>query len=260
MPHLLNIWPNLQGRLQSARPIILLFDYDGTLTPIVSRPELAVLSETTRQLLVQLHAGPRFLVGFVSGRALCDLRQRVNVPGAIYAGNHGLEMEGLDEPFFHPGAAQLRPLLEPIHAQLESELSNNQGVLVENKGLTLSVHYRLTPEEQVGQVEKAFQTVVDQANQSGDFRVTYGKKVLELRPNVGWDKGKAIARIIQGQPDTALPMFFGDDATDEAGFDTVQESGGIAVCVGPPRQPTRALHRLDTPAEVAQTLTLLLRS
>ena len=258
MPHLLNIWPALLARFQSAGPILLLFDYDGTLTPIVSRPELAVLPETARQLLTRLQASPGFVIGFISGRSLADVRQRVNVPGAIYAGNHGLEMEGLGEPFFHPQAASLCPRLEEIFSRLGRELSGHQGVLVENKGLTLSVHYRLTPDEQVSQVEKAFHTLVSQDGGSGDFRVNHGKKVLELRPNVDWDKGKAIARIIQAQPSTALPVFFGDDATDEAGFQTVQEAGGIAVFVGPPRQPTQALHRVDSPAEVVQVLRLLL--
>jgi trehalose 6-phosphate phosphatase len=77
---------------------------------------------------------------------------------------------------------------------------------------------------------------------------------------VPWDKGKAIARLRETFPQATLTMFFGDDLTDEDGFNVVQEAGGIAVFVGPARQPTRALYRVDSPQEVAQTLLLMYQS
>ena len=91
------------------------------------------------------------------------------------------------------------------------------------------------------------------------MRVTRGKEVLEVRPNVPWDKGKAISKIASGFPGDALAIFFGDDQTDEDGFAAVHELNGLSVFVGPARQPTRALYRVDNPKEVAQALELLAR-
>ncbi len=262
MPHLLNVWPNLQLRLQSLDRIVLLLDFDGTLAPIVSSPELAVLPAGVKISLTSLSANRRLALGVISGRALSDVSARVGVPNIIYAGNHGLEMTGPEmtgtgEDYIHPEAAALLPALCRLARELRSQLAQYAGVLVEDKGLSLSVHYRLAQSPIVPQVEQVFDQVVSPSVQREEVKITRGKMVLEVRPNVDWDKGKAVHRIIQAQPPGSLPIFVGDDATDEAAFQTVQESGGIAVFVGPPRQPTQALHRVDSPAEVAQFLRLL---
>ena len=257
MPHLLSVWPNLQLRLQSLDRIILLLDFDGTLAPIVSSPELAVLPAGVKISLTSLSANRRFVLGVISGRALSDVSARVDVPNIIYAGNHGLDMTGPGENYIHPEAAALLPALSGLARELQSQLTQYAGVLVEDKGLSLSVHYRLAQSTIVPQVEQVFDQVVSPSVQREEVKITRGKMVLEVRPNVDWDKGKAVHRIIEAQPPGSLPIFVGDDATDEAAFQTVQESGGIAVFVGPPREPTQALHRVDSPAEVAQFLRLL---
>lgn len=257
MPHLLSVWPSVMERFRRASQVLLLLDYDGTLAPIVPRPEQAHLSSDTRQLLYDLKNNAKFVLGVISGRSLVDVRERVGVSDIIYAGNHGLEMEGIGEPFLHPEAEILRDALAAICQKLEQQLGQYPGVIVENKGLTLSVHYRLTPEDLVGQVESAFNCAVAPSVGDDVVRITHGKKVLEVRPNVAWDKGKAIARIMEVYADATLAAYFGDDLTDEAGFSVVQDAGGIAVFVGPARQPTRALYRVDSPSEVSDTLRLL---
>ena len=257
MPHLLNVWPNLQPRLQFLDRILLLLDFDGTLAPIVSRPELAVLPAGVKISLTSLSANRQFVLGVISGRALSDVSARVGVPNIIYAGNHGLEMTGPGEDYIHPEAAALLPALSRLARELQSQLAQYSGVLVEDKGLSVSVHYRLAQSPIVPQVEQVFDQVVSPSVQREEVKITRGKMVLEVRPNVDWDKGKAVHRILQAQPPGSLPIFVGDDATDEAAFQTVQESGGIAVFVGPPREPNQALHRVDSPAEVAQFLRLL---
>ena len=261
MPHLLRVWPSVIDRFRRASRVLLLLDYDGTLTPIVPRPEGANLSPDTRQLLNDLKANPRFVLGVISGRSLADVRERVGVPDIIYAGNHGLEMAGPGEQFFHPEAMARRDALALICRQLGQELGQYPGIIVENKGLTLSVHYRLTPDDLVGQVENAFNRVVAAGVDGGVIRITHGKKVFEVRPNVDWDKGRAVARIVarirEVQSEATLTTYFGDDLTDEAGFGVVQDAGGIGIFVGLPQQPTRALYRVDSPAEVAESLRLL---
>ena len=262
MPHLITVWPSVIERFRRASRVLLLLDYDGTLTPIVARPEQANLSADTRQLLNDLKTNTKFVLGVISGRSLADVRERVGVKDIIYAGNHGLEMAGLGKEFLHPEAMALRDVLELICQKLSQELGQYPGVIVENKGLTLSVHYRLTPENLVVQVENTFNSVVAAGVGDNVVRITGGKKVLEVRPNVAWDKGKAIARIIEVHSNSknaaaTLATYFGDDLTDEAGFSVVQDAAGIAVFVGPARQPTQAMYRVDSPAEVADTLRLL---
>ncbi|MCH8225999.1 MAG: trehalose-phosphatase [Chloroflexi bacterium] len=252
--------------LSRAGRVLLLFDYDGTLTPIVERPDLAVLAPETKALLAGLHRNDRFIVGIVSGRSLDDIRSRVGVSGLVYAGNHGLEIQGPDLDFTHPAAEELRETLGRVYAGLREELVDAPGValpgvFLEDKGLTLSFHYRSTPREHIREVEKMFAAAVAPFLAEGLVRVSRGKMVLEVRPKGDWSKGTAITKIGETYRGWAggssVTVFFGDDVSDEDGFAVVQEWNGIAVMVGPAGQPTKALYRLDSPQEVVETLRLL---
>ena len=129
---------------------------------------------------------------------------------------------------------------------------------MENKGLTLTVHYRNVAESRVREVEAAVADATTRYTSGGHLRLTEGKMVIEVRPNIPWDKGRAIREIRENYDDLPYPFYFGDDRTDEDGFAAVQEMGGIAVFVGQPRQGTVALHQLDSPEEVSDCLRLLL--
>ncbi len=257
MAHLLNVWPAVSVRLRRARRVLLLFDYDGTLTPILPRPEDAVLDEGVRASLRALAAQERYLVGMVSGRSLGDLMERVGLPELLYAGNHGLEVRGLGLDFAHPGAAVAKDALDRVSRQLQVEFGGIPGVQVEHKGQSLTVHYRNVAEELTGTVEKATRAAADPYVRRGELRTTRGKMVVEVRPGVEWDKGKAIAMVRGSFPEPPFPVYFGDDVTDEDGFRVVQELNGLAVFVGPPRDGTVALHQLESPEEVATVLSML---
>lgn len=259
MPHLLNVWPSVSKQFRRADVSLLLFDFDGTLSPIVARPDLAVLPAETRDLLLEAQSDDRYVLGIISGRSLVDLRERVGLDGLIYAGNHGLELQGNGLDFLHPEASSLIGEMGRIYQELELELGPYPGVISENKGLSLSVHYRETPLEIAPQVEVGFHKAVAAAADSGLVKVTRGKQVLEVRPNLDWGKGNAISQIQKTHGEAQLTAFFGDDLTDEDGFAAAQQSGGVSVLVGPPGQPTRADYRLDSPQEVAETLKLLLQ-
>ena len=131
----------------------MLSDFDGTLTPIVERPEMAVLAPGVRQTLVDLTGHHKFILGVVSGRSLHDLEDKVGIPGMIYAGNHGLELSGPGLEFVHPEADGMRPILNEVFEILKKELGHLPGVVLENKGLSLSVHYRVAPDASVGQIQ-----------------------------------------------------------------------------------------------------------
>ena len=254
--HLLNVWPSVRSKLLAQERALLLFDYDGTLTPIVARPEDALLPVEIRQRLAALAANPRCIVGIVSGRGLTDLLDKVDIPGLVYAGNHGMEISGPGIEFTHPLAVSTRAILRQACSTLTEELQHVPGAVVEDKGLTVTVHYRATPEARVSEVEAAVAETIAKHVDDGQLRQTRGKKVTEVRPNIPWDKGEAIEKIREQYDNHPFPIYFGDDRTDEDGFAVVQRMGGLAVFVGEPREGTVALHQLDSPREVSQTLGL----
>jgi trehalose-phosphatase len=259
LQHLFSVWQEFSKRLKAARRVLLLCDYDGTLTPIVDRPELADLSEKTRQLLQALVRQSRFTVSIISGRALVDLRQIVGISGIIYAGNHGLEIEGPGIGLVNPLAEEMRPVFRLINQVLSKAMAPVKGVHVEDKGLTVSVHYRMVEEGKSEEVRNIFEKVIATARSLGKVRITSGKKVYEVRPVVDWDKGEAIALLIDryGRTKTKkelLPIFLGDDQTDEDGFKVIEKHGGISVFVGEKTNDSAAHYYLKSPAEVEQFL------
>ncbi|MBI4304426.1 MAG: trehalose-phosphatase, partial [Chloroflexi bacterium] len=171
---------------------MLFCDFDGTLAPIVERPEMAMMSGKLKSLIQSLAQQPRFTISIVSGRSLSDLRKRVGIKELIYAGNHGMEIEGPGIRFVERSAMKARPTLRLMHRLLTQALGEVKGTMVEDKGLTLSIHYRQADEEDEERVKSIFNNVVDNARSLGEIRVTAGKKVLEVRPAVNWDKGRAL--------------------------------------------------------------------
>ena len=120
--------------------LVLLLDFDGTLAPIVERPEMAGMPDATRRALERLMAMPGVEVAVVSGRGLADVRDRAAIPGIAYAGNHGMEIHGPGVERIHPEAEAARPLLEEARRRVESAIGGVPGAWVEDKQLTLSVH------------------------------------------------------------------------------------------------------------------------
>lgn len=262
MQHLFSAWQEFSKRLKAAKRVLLLCDYDGTITPIVDRPELADLSEKTRQLLQALARQSHFTVSIISGRALADLRQRVGISGIIYAGNHGLEIEGPGFGIVNPLAEEMRPVFRLINQVLNKALSPIRGVQVEDKGLSLSVHYRMVDEDKSEEVRNIFEKVLATARSLGKIRISSGKKVYEVRPAVDWDKGKAISLLIEkyGKPKVKselLPIFLGDDQTDEDGFKVIESHGGISILVGEDTAGSAARYYLKSPDEVQRFLSML---
>ena len=257
MPHLLNVWPSIRQRLGQARKVLLMLDYDGTLAPIADRPELAVMPPATRESIVRLCGAGRYAVAIISARGLEDVYAKVNIQGLIYAGNHGLEMRGPGLDFIHPEAQKLKEAVDQAYQQLERELTHLPGAFTEHKGLSLTVHYRLTPERDIDRVREAVMATTAPLVESGSLIISPGKKALEVRPKVDWNKGRAISRIQADYPDGTLSIYFGDDLGDEPGFSAVQSAGGIGVYVGPAREPTGAEYRVDSPREVGEVLRLM---
>ncbi len=243
-----------EGWRRSGR-LVLLLDFDGTLAPIVERPELAAIPERTRAALDRLLSRPGATAAVVSGRGMADARERAAIPGIAYAGNHGMEIEGAGIRRVHPEALAARPALDEVAALVASALEPVPGAFLEDKGLTLSVHYRLVEGEEA--VERVRIVVAGAVEGRSGLRLTEGKKVLEVRPRVEWDKGRAVLFLLeQFRPPAGAPvLYLGDDATDEDAFRALASWGpdgeGILVSEAPP-ETTAARSFVRTPEEVGE--------
>lgn len=259
--------PHASERLQSwaaawrdAGRFVLLLDFDGTLAPIVSRPEDATLPAETRAALERLRRLSTLEMAVVSGRGMADARERVGIADIAYAGNHGMEIEGPSLSRIHAEAAAARPRLAEVANRLRQRLAAVDGVLVEDKTLTLSIHFRLAARERVPEVRAA---VMEAVRSEAGLKATEGKEILEVRPDVDWHKGRAVEFLLQQiDPPAGTPVvYLGDDRTDEDAFRALSAVGGITgegVIVGdPPAEDTLATSYLRSPAEVATLLNAL---
>lgn len=240
----------LLQRLLEQSAVLLLLDFDGTLSEIAPTPDGAALYPGNACLLRLLNDAPEHTVGILSGRALDDVRSRVGVESLVYAGNHGLEIDGPGIAYLHPDAQSLVPDIADACRQLTSALSAIPGCFVENKTLTLTAHYRQSPERYHRQVAEVFTKATATLVHSNRCRITAAKAALELRPAIDWNKGFALAHIRQHLCPTAFPLYLGDDATDEDAFVSAQGLGGAGVFVGPPEVSTAAQYRLADPLAV----------
>lgn len=239
----------IQQRVAGSSHVALLLDFDGTISEIVSRPEDAEIAPGIVPTLTALAARPDFNLAIVSGRALADVRARTGLEDVIYVGNHGLEIEAGTTRFREPHAESLRRELRSLLLQLKLALADTQGLEIEDKQLTISVHYRRVPE----QLHHWVRAVTNgAANRSRSFQCREGKMVLELKPHSNWNKGYAIKWILREVlPTPALPIYIGDDVTDEDAFAALP--GGITIRVGEP-DDSRAQFYLPDVAAVGEFL------
>ena len=247
-------WPEVSPRGAGEPRILLLLDFDGTLAEIVESHETAVLREGNTRTLEKLSRKPGLTVGVLSGRSLNDVAQRVGLRSLVYAGNHGMEIQGPGFEYLHPGVAAALPGITKTASRLNGALAGIPGAHVENKGLTLTVHYRQTPPDRHEQVQTMARAIMQDAVSDGRCRITTAKCALELRPSVDWHKGRALEFIRSQLDPLAMPIYIGDDRTDEDAFQAAQVAGGFGVFVGPVGAETCAQYHLESPAAVSVAL------
>ncbi|MAE44313.1 MAG: trehalose-phosphatase [Magnetovibrio sp.] len=254
LPFVLSRRQALARRL-AAKRIAVFLDYDGTLTPIVDKPEMAVLAPSMRALVKAL--ADRLPVAIVSGRDRQDVHRLVGLDSLIYAGSHGLDIAGPIAAAYD-GCGEYREMLVEAGNRLRRELTNVGGVLVECKRCSVAVHYRLVPEPERPRVMAAVDAVL--AGQT-ELRATAGNMVIEIQPKVNWNKGKAVSWILQAlnlETADVVPIFIGDDITDEDAFAAIDGRGIGVVVTGPEaNRATAAGYRIDGPEEVGVFLRFL---
>lgn len=231
--------------------ILLFLDYDGTLTPIVETPNRAVISQEARELLQKLSGSSYCKIGIISGRSLEDIKNAVGMKDIIYAGNHGLEIEGPKIKFSRlpfdikrdPAIAgeshappRSKSIIRNIVTDMQKRLSGIKGALIEDKGLTLSIHYRLVGKKDIPVLERIISEVISPYAALDKIKIDSGKKVYEIKPAVKWDKGKVILWLMARQEFAAgerkvFPVYIGDDLTDEDAFKALKKKG-LTIFVG----------------------------
>jgi len=250
LEHVEDIWNRLRGH-----DLALFLDYDGTLTPIVDQPEEARLSEEMRSLLQALARQGK--VAIVSGRDLADVQHMVGLDNLYYAGSHGFDIAGPgDLHMQQQDARKSLPELDEAEDQLRQKLADMQGIKVDRKRFAIAIHYRnaRVPMETI-------EAAVDEVQEKlPALRKKSGKKIFELQPDVDWDKGRAIHWLMDQlklTPPQVVPMYLGDDTTDEDAFRALKDQG-ITICVGTEGTDTQAQYSLPAPNAVDNFLQSLL--
>lgn len=250
LPSALACAPDITRLIGDAMPAVFL-DYDGTLTPIVERPEQALLGDSMAAALRELAAVCP--VAILSGRDLADLRRMVTLPGLVYAGSHGFDVEAPEAlGGRYRRGAEYAASLAAARARLREAIADIPAAWVEDKAFAVTMHFRQVPAQDEDRVQATFHAV---AAEFPDLRATGGKKVLELRPAIDWHKGRALDMLLHrlGQGGRYLPIYVGDDETDEDAFRAVAGSG-IGVRVGDPAAPSDAAYSLADTDEVERFL------
>lgn len=244
----------VSGEIEAAPHLLLGVDFDGTLAPIVPRGEDAQMPAETRSALESLTSRPDITVAVISGRKLSDLAARTPL-NVILAGNHGLEIRGNGFDFHHPQAAAWQGALHRTCEELRVRVADIAGAVVEDKGLTATVHFRNVAEE----VERQKLAEIVRSAVAPDldkFELRNGRKTIEVLPRVDWNKGSAMLWLRDHvEPrGSSLICYIGDDGTDE---DVFRVSDGITIHVG--SRPTAARFTVKDPREVIVFLQWLSR-
>ncbi len=247
-------WEQIEKELDR-KYVLFFFDYDGTLAPIAPTPEKAVIPGQVKDLLGELSIEPNCALAVISGRSLEDIKKTIGLKNIIYAGNHGLEIEGPKIKFESPVSPGSQASIRQIYQSLSSALAKIEGALVEDKGLAVSVHYRLVGENEIKELAGIFSAVTEPYLTQKKIKITEGKKVYEIRPNLDWDKSKIVLWLLGRQQfflekGKVFPVYFGDDLADEEVFRALKNKG-LTVFVGELKS-TQAAYYVKDFQEVAR--------
>ncbi|MGM1054960.1 MAG: trehalose-phosphatase [Bacteroidota bacterium] len=241
--------------IKGNRKITIFLDYDGTLTPIISDPDAAELPDDNRKMITDLSNSTP--VAIVSGRDLRDLKSKIEIDTVIYAGSHGFDITGPDGlEMVHESENEVTPALDEAEKYLKEQLKEIRGVKIERKKFAIAVHYRNVDQKDVQEVKEAVQK---EADRNDILKTGSGKKILELKPDIDWNKGYALDWLTEKlgwDKEKYLRIYIGDDITDEDGFEALSDDG-IGILVGTHGEKTSASFALKNTNEVTKFLQYL---
>lgn len=244
MRNLLESWPEVAGRIRSARSVAVFLDFDGTLSPIVAQSHEAALERGTRMALLRLAGNPRVKAYIISGRRWADVRARVGIPGFRYLGVHGWDPDGRRSV-----APDVLQCIAKARSGLAQRLNGTECVQLEDKGVSFALHYRGAGERTVNKARAAlYQTLADYGE---TLRVMEGERVWEVLPWEIRGKGYEARKHWHRLGTDVLPFYLGNDDTDEPAFQAL--ATGVTARVGR-AQGSHARYLLRNPAEVRRCL------
>lgn len=232
-----NIWENLdeiKAYVRHQNSIIILSDFDGTLSPIYNTPEKAHLPEKTRKILLRLCSKKNVHFGVISGRQIEDLEDKIGLDNIIYGGIHGLEGFINNEPYYFPIKKHYLEALVDVKEKLQQLVEVFPGSFIEEKKSVYSVHYRNIDKKLFSSFEHVFKSIVTPYQDESLIKIIAGKKVYDVLPDVEWEKGSfaelIIGTITKADKESPPTIFIGDDTSDEDVFKKL--SDGICIRVG----------------------------
>ncbi|CAH1098658.1 unnamed protein product [Psylliodes chrysocephalus] len=248
----------LVNYLQGKPKLAVLLDYDGTLTPIVQHPDLAVIPPETKEVLEKLVKIPEIFVAIISGRNVLNVKTMVGIQNITFAGNHGLEVIYPDgSTYKHTLPKNFEEQVRVLVKQLEKTVVRD-GAWIENKGASLTFHFRECPEEQRSQIETEAQKIIEEAN----FKVGKAHMALEARPKVDWNKGKVAILLLEKEygsswQNESKVIFVGDDTTDEDAISALKGNAASFRITKSCTVETQAEKLISSPEETLKILKLV---
>ncbi|KAI4382062.1 hypothetical protein MLD38_008070 [Melastoma candidum] len=245
------------------KQIVMFLDYDGTLSPIVDDPDRAFMSDKMRATVKRL--AKCFPTAIVSGRCRDKVYGFVKLAELYYAGSHGMDIKGPtrgskhkknSKGFLFQPASEFLPMIDEVYQALVEKTESTPGAKVENNKFCVSVHFRRVEEKKWDELALQVRSVLKNYPK---LRLTPGRKVLEIRPTIKWDKGKALEFLLESlgyaNCDDVFPLYIGDDRTDEDAFKILRDRGqGFGILVSKFPRDTSASYSLQEPAEVMDFL------
>ncbi|KAL7255095.1 hypothetical protein ACSBR1_009291 [Camellia fascicularis] len=250
------------------KQIVMFLDYDGTLSPIVEDPDRAYMSDAMRTTVRKL--ARYFPTAIVSGRCRDKVYSFVQLAELYYAGSHGMDIKGpskgpkdkndAQSVLFQP-ASEFVPMIDKVYKTLLDKTKSIPGANVEHNKFCLSVHYRCVDEKKWSELAQQVKSVLKEYPK---LRLTQGRKVLEIRPTIKWDKGKALEFLLESlgyaNCTDVFPVYIGDDRTDEDAFKVLRDRGqGFGILVSKIPKDTNASYCLQEPSEVMNFLQRLVK-
>ncbi|XP_020575871.1 probable trehalose-phosphate phosphatase 6 [Phalaenopsis equestris] len=251
-------------RASKGKQIVMFLDYDGTLSPIVDDPDRAFMSDAMRDAV--RNVARYFPTAIVSGRCRDKVYNFVRLAELCYAGSHGMDIKvPANGPSFMKAnakavlcqpASKYLPMIDKVYKILLETTKSTPGAKVENNKFCLSVHFRCVNEKRWSALAEQVKSVLEEYPK---LKLTLGRKVLEIRPTIKWDKGKALEFLLKSlgfaNCKDVFPVYIGDDRTDEDAFKVLRDKGqGSGILVSKIPKETNASYSLQEPSEVMDFL------
>lgn len=259
--HLFAEWKNITNAVQKAGKIVLGFDFDGTLSPIVSNPEEAAISEELKIKLKDIASHEKAEIAVISGRECTDLEQRVGLKGIYYSGDHGLTIKlpngKLEKPVDH-----IRNFKKDVEIrEISANVEKIEGVKVDIKEHSLTVHYRNAPKG----TDRLLKPILLGCLPTASLVMNRGRMCWEIRQKIDWNKGKSFAWIsdrVTTEVIRKIQFYLGDDTTDEDVFDLLTAETDYPVLIPSSEKmgKTSARYYLGSQSEVTEFADRLLES